>query len=274
MSFAEASPTLPSSSPAPASGRRLASRPLPLGPVRPARAARRAPPGRLTRARAPRAQAYYAAAKRFHPDKAAAAGLSAEDAEARFRDLAEAYEARPRHPTQCCFRRLLAAAPDATRLLPASDTHCRTSGGPMRRGACWPAPDASCGMSGGPGCRRCCRSRRSARRTTAATTWRWGPARRASTPAASPGASPAGASPGAASPGVASALHSACDAGHIARAWAASSLPGDGVRAAVTALYGVFASVVRLCGGTSAACTCIPARVGRVASCAHVCTLL
>ena len=144
MSFAEASPTLPSSSPAPASGRRLASRPLPLGPVRPARAARRAPPGRLPRARAPRAQAYYAAAKRFHPDKAAAAGLSAEDAEARFRDLAEAYEARPRHPTQCCFRRLLAAAPDATRLLPASDTHCRTSGGPMRRGACWPAPDASC----------------------------------------------------------------------------------------------------------------------------------
>jgi len=73
----------------------------------------------------------------------------------------------------------------------------------MRRGACWPAPDASCGMSGGPGCRRCCRSRRSARRTTAATTWRWGPARRASTPAASPGASPAGASPGAASPGAA-----------------------------------------------------------------------
>lgn len=98
MSFAEASPTLPSSSPAPASGRRLASRPQPLGPVRRARVARRAPPGRLMRARAPRAQAYYAAAKRFHPDKAAAAGLSAEDAEARFRDLAEAYEARPRAP--------------------------------------------------------------------------------------------------------------------------------------------------------------------------------
>ena len=38
------------------------------------------------------AQAYYSAAKRFHPDKAAAAGLTPEEAEARFRDLAEAYE--------------------------------------------------------------------------------------------------------------------------------------------------------------------------------------
>ena len=37
-------------------------------------------------------QAYYSAAKRFHPDKAAAAGLTPEEAEARFRDLAEAYE--------------------------------------------------------------------------------------------------------------------------------------------------------------------------------------
>ncbi len=43
-----------------------------------------------------RAQAYYSAAKRFHPDKAAAAGLAREEAEARFRDLAEAYEVRRR----------------------------------------------------------------------------------------------------------------------------------------------------------------------------------
>ena len=40
----------------------------------------------------PCAQAYYSAAKRFHPDKAAAAGLTPEEAEARFRGRAEAYE--------------------------------------------------------------------------------------------------------------------------------------------------------------------------------------
>lgn len=37
-------------------------------------------------------QAYRKGAQQFHPDKAAAAGLGEEEAQARFTDLAEAYE--------------------------------------------------------------------------------------------------------------------------------------------------------------------------------------
>ena len=47
-------------------------------------------------------QAYRKGAQRYHPDKAAAAGLSTEEAEARFTDLALAYEViRHLHISNC-----------------------------------------------------------------------------------------------------------------------------------------------------------------------------
>ena len=47
-------------------------------------------------------QAYRDRARLYHPDKASAAGLSKEDAENRFRDVAEAYEVMNRASSLLC----------------------------------------------------------------------------------------------------------------------------------------------------------------------------